>query len=99
MKYLLLTALLSVSCLTNAADDPIHTPVYLTHGNDIYQIHDNKAYKVEVVDGERYTTNHWFPLDQYGYTEEHVQKVKDRQAAHANKFIKDNRSYKWDIFH
>ena len=93
MKYLLLAALLSVSCLTNAFDDSIHTPVYLTHGNDIYQIHDNKAYKVEIVDNKWYTTNHWFPLDQYGYTEEHTQKVKERQAYKANQFIKNNRGY------
>lgn len=86
MKYLLLTALLSISCLTNAAE-----PVYLTHGNDIYQIHDNKAYKVEIVNNKWYTTNHWFPLDQYGYTKEHVQKVKERQAKKANDFIKNNR--------
>ena len=67
---------------------------YSYANGELYLVTDTKAYKVEVVDGERYTTNHWFPLDQYGYTEEHVQKVKDRQAAHANKFIKDNRSYK-----
>lgn len=92
MKYLLLTVLLSVSCLTNATDS-IYTPVYLTHANDIYQIHDNKAYKVEIVDNKWYTTNLWFPLDQYGYTEEHVQKVKERQAKRANHFIKQNRGY------
>lgn len=88
MKYLLLTILLSVSCLTNAAEVG-----YLTHGNDIYQIHDNKAYKVEIIDNKWYTTNQWFPLDQYGYTEEHVQKVKERQAYKANQFIKKNRGY------
>ena len=93
MKYLLLTALISISCLVNAADDPIPAPVYFTHGNGIYQIHDNKAYKVEIVDNKWYTTNHWFPLDQYGYTEEHVQKVKERQAKKANDFIKQNRGY------
>ena len=93
MKYLLLTALLSVSCLVNAADDPIHTPVYFTHENDIYQIHDNKAYKVEIIDNKWHTTNLWFPLDQYGYTEEHVQKVKERQAKKAIDFIKQNRGY------
>ena len=67
---------------------------YSYANGELYLVTDAKAYKVEVVDGKRYITNHWFPLDQYGYTEEHVQKVKDRQAAHANKFIKDNRSYK-----
>ena len=93
MKYLLIAVLLSTPCLTNADDDPIHAPVYLTHGNHIYQIHDNKAYKVEIVDNKWYTTNQWFPLDQYGYTEEHVQKVKERQAKKANQFIKKNRGY------
>lgn len=94
MKYLLLIVLLSISCLTNAADtDSIHVPVYLTHENDIYQIHDNKAYKVEIVDNKWYTTNQWFPLDQYGYTEEHVQKIKERQAKRANDFIKENRGH------
>ena len=90
MKYLLLTALICISCLANAANIK---PVYLTHGNDIYQIHDNKAYKVEIIDNKWYTSNHWFPLDQYGYTEEHVQKVKERQAYKANQFIKQNRGY------
>lgn len=90
MKFLLLTILFSISCSTNAADIK---PVYLTHGNDIYQIHDNKAYKVEIVDNKWYTTNQWFPLDQYGYTEEHVQKVKERQAYKANQFIKQNKGY------
>lgn len=90
MKYLLLTALLSISYLSNTAEAK---PVYLTHGNDIYQIHDNKAYKVEIVDKKWYTTNQWFPLNQYGYTEEHVQKVKERQAYRANQFIKQNRGY------
>ena len=93
MKYLLLAVLLSTPCLTNASDDSIHTPVYLTHGNDIYQIHDNKAYKVEIVDNKWYTSNEWFPLDQYGYTEEHIQKVKERQDYKANQFIKKNRGY------
>lgn len=93
MKYLLLTALLFTSCLTNADTGYTHTPIYLTHGNDIYQIHDNKAYKVEIIDNRWYTTNQWFPLDQYGYTEEHIQKVKERQAKKANDFIKTNRGY------
>ena len=95
MKYLLMVVILPVLFLTNTANaDYIHAPKYLTHEDTVYQIHDNKAYKIEIIDNKWYTTNHWFPLDQYGYTEEHVQKVKDRQAAHANKFIKDNRSYK-----
>ena len=90
MRYLLITALVSIPFLTNAAGTK---PVYLTHGNDIYQIYDNKAYKVEVIDNKWYTTNLWFPLDQYGYTEEHVQKVKERQAKKVNQFIKKNRGY------
>lgn len=66
---------------------------YSYANGELYLVTDTKAYKVEVVDGERYTTNHWFPLDQYGYTEEHVQKVKERQARHANQFIRENRGY------
>lgn len=88
MKYLLLAVLLSTSCLTNAADDPIHAPVYLTHGGNIYQIHDNKAYKVEIIDNKWYTTNLWFPLDQHGYTDEHIQKIKERKAREINKLNK-----------
>lgn len=66
---------------------------YSYANGELYLVTDTKAYKVEVVDGERYTTNHWFPLDQYGYTEEHVQKVKEHQARHANRFIRENRGY------
>lgn len=66
---------------------------YSYANGELYLVTDTKAYKVEVVDGERYTTNQWFPLDQYGYTEEHVQKVKERQARHANHFIRENRGY------
>ena len=66
---------------------------YSYANGELYLVTDTKAYKVEVVDGKRYTTNHWFPLDQYGYTEEHVQKVKERQAKKANQFIKANRGY------
>ena len=73
MKYLLLTLLFLHSYA--------QADFYSYANGELYLVTDTKAYKVEVVDGERYTTNHWFPLDQYGYIEEHVQKVKDRQAA------------------
>lgn len=66
---------------------------YSYANGELYLVTDAKAYKVEVVDGKRYITNHWFPLDQHGYTEEHVQKVKERQARHANQFIRENRQY------
>ena len=85
MKKLLLSLLLF--CSYAQAD------FYSYANGDLYLVTDTKAYLVEVVDGERYTTNHWFPLDQYGYTEEHVQKVKERQARHANDYIKQNRGY------
>ena len=39
------------------------------------------------------TSNEWFPLDETGYTKEHVQMVKERQARYANQFIKQNRGY------
>ena len=89
MKYLLLSLLLATS-LTNAAE---HKPEYRTAKGNVYQIHDNKAYKVIVSNGEYLTSNEWFPLDETGYTKEHVQKVKERQARHANQFIKNNRGY------
>lgn len=77
--------LLLLSCLSNASDTKNTQPVYWTHGDDIYQIYNNKAYKVEVYDGLLYTTNFWFPLDQRGYTEEHVRKVKERIQGKINK--------------
>lgn len=92
MKYimLLLSALLATT-VTQAAN--INSPDYRTAKGNVYQIHDNKAYKVIVVDGEYLTSNEWFPLDETGYTKEHVQKVKERQAKYANHFIKKNRGY------
>ena len=92
MKYIMLllgTILLSTTS-TQAAFD---IPDYRTAKGNVYQIHDNKAYKVIVVDGEYLTSNEWFPLDETGYTKEHVQKVKERQAKHANDFIRKNRGY------
>ena len=58
---------------------------YSYANGELYLVTDTKAYKVEVVDGERYTTNHWFPLDQYGYTEEYVSMVKERSANNMHK--------------
>lgn len=84
MRYLLLILLLLLSFLSNSSnasnafDTKNKQPVYWTYGDDIYQIYDNKAYKVEVIDNVLYTSNLWFPLDQRGYTEEHVRKVKER---------------------
>lgn len=66
---------------------------YSYANGELYLVTDTKAYKVEIIDNKWYTTNQWFPLDQYGYTEEHVQKVKERQAKKANDFIKENRGY------
>ena len=66
---------------------------YSYANGELYLVTDTKAYKVDVIDNKWYTTNEWFPLDQYGYTEEHVQKVKDRQAKTANDFIKQSRGY------
>lgn len=83
MRYLLIVLLFI--CHYAQAD------FYSYANGELYLVTDTKAYKVEVVDGKRYTTNHWFPLDQYGYTEEHVQKVKDRQARKFNKLIKENK--------
>ena len=83
------TVLLSTTA-TQAAFD---VPDYRTAKGNVYQIHDNKAYKVIVVGGEYLTSNEWFPLDETGYTKEHVQKVKERQAKYANDFIKKNRGY------
>ena len=87
---LLLTTVLLSTMATQAAFD---IPEYRTAKGNVYQIHDNKAYKVIVVDGEYLTSNEWFPLDETGYTKEHVQMVKERQAKHANQFIKKNRGY------
>ena len=71
----------------------INSPDYRTAKGNVYQIYNNKAYKVIVVDGEYLTSNEWFPLDETGYTKEHVQMVKERQAKYANQFIKKNRGY------
>lgn len=78
---------------TTATQAAVGLPYYREAKGNVYQIHDNKAYKVIVVDGEYLTSNEWFPLDETGYTKEHVQKVKERQARHANSFIKKNRGY------
>ena len=88
MKFVMLL-LLSATTAQAAFD----APNYRTAKGNVYQIHDNKAYKVIVVDGEYLTSNEWFPLDETGYTKEHVQKVKERQAKYANQFIKKNRGY------
>ena len=87
--------LMVATTATQAAVDlpEVVTPDYREAKGNIYQIHDNKAYKVIVVDGEYLTSNEWFPLDETGYTKEHVQKVKERQARYANSFIKKNRGY------
>ena len=90
MKYIILLLLVATTA-TQAAN--INSSDYRTAKGNVYQIHDNKAYKVIVVDGEYLTSNEWFPLDETGYTKEHVQKVKERQARYANQFIKQNRSY------
>ena len=94
MKYVMLLLLSVLSTQAMAFDMPeVVTPDYRTAKGNVYQIHDNKAYKVITVDGEYLTSNEWFPLDETGYTKEHVQMVKERQAKHANQFIKKNRGY------
>ena len=85
MKKLLLSLLL----LSSYAQ----ADFYSYANGELYLVTDTKAYLVEVVDDKWYTTNQWFPIDQYGYTEEHVQKVKERQARHANQFIRENRQH------
>ena len=90
MKYIMLLLMVTTTA-TQAAD--INSTDYRTAKGNVYQIHDNKAYKVIVVDGECLTSNEWFPLDETGYTKEHVQMVKERQAKHANQYIKQNRGY------
>lgn len=89
MKYIMILLMIAATTAQAALD----TPDYRTAKGNVYQIHDNKAYKVIVVDGEYLTSNEWFPLDETGYTKEHVQMVKERQAKHANDFIKKNRGY------
>ena len=94
MKYIMLLLMVATTATQAAVDLPeVVTPDYREAKGNIYQIHDNKAYKVIVVDGEYLTSNEWFPLDETGYTKEHVQKVKERQAKYANQFIKKNRGY------
>lgn len=93
MKHIMLllaTVILSTTATQAIAFD---APDYRTARGNVYQIHDNKAYKVIVVDGVYLTSNEWFPLDETGYTKEHVQKVKERQVKYANQFIKKNRGY------
>ena len=92
MKYIMLL-LATVLLSTTTAQAAFDIPEYRTAKGNVYQIHDNKAYKVVVVDGEYLTSNEWFPLDETGYTKEHVQKVKERQAKYVNDFIKKNRGY------
>ena len=99
MKYVMLLLLSTLSLQAMAYDTPevavpeVVTQDYRTAKGNVYQIHDNKAYKVIVADGEYLTSNEWFPLDETGYTKEHVQKVKERQARYANQYIKKNRGY------
>ena len=64
MKYVMLLLLSILSAQAVAYD----VPDYRTAKGNVYQIHDNKAYKVVVVDGEYLTSNEWFPLDETGYT-------------------------------
>ena len=90
MKYIMLLLMVATTA-TQAAN--INSADYRTAKGNMYQIHDNKAYKVITVDGEYLTSNEWFPLDETGYTKEHVQMVKERQAKHANDFIRKNRGY------
>lgn len=94
---LLLLSVLSTQAIAYEAQEVVAqevvTPDYRTAKGNVYQIHDNKAYKVIVVDGEYLTSNEWFPLDETGYTKEHVQMVKERQAKLANDYIKKNRGY------
>lgn len=95
MKYVMLLLLSALSTQAVAYDVPeavtqdYGTPDYRTAKGNVYQIHDNKAYKVIVVDGEYLTSNEWFPLDETGYTKEHVQMVKERQAKYAKKEFKN----------
>lgn len=83
MRYLLIIFLFI--CSYAQAD------FYSYADGELYLVTDTKAYKVEVIDGVRYTTNLWFPLDQYGYTDEHVKMVKERNA---KKLIKQSKMYK-----
>ena len=89
---LLLLSVISAQAIAHNAQE-VAVPDYRSAKGNVYQIHDNKAYKVIVVDGEYLTSNEWFPLDETGYTKEHVQKVKERQAKYANDFIRKNRGY------
>ena len=93
MKYIMLllgTILLSTTSTQAAFDVPeVVTQDYRIAKGNVYQIHDNKAYKVIVVDGEYLTSNEWFPLDETGYTKEHVRKVKGRQARYAKREFKN----------
>ena len=94
MKYIMLLLMVATTATQAAVGLPeVVTPDYREAKGNVYQIHDNKAYKVIVVDGEYLTSNEWFPLDETGYTKEHVQKVKERQAKYANQYIKKNRGY------
>ena len=86
MKYIMLLLMVTTTA-TQAAD--INSTDYRTAKGNVYQIHDNKAYKVIVVDGECLTSNEWFPLDETGYTKEHVQMVKERQARYAKNRFKN----------
>ena len=85
--------LMIATTATTATQAAFDIPDYRTAKGNVYQIHDNKAYKVIVVDGEYLTSNEWFPLDETGYTKEHIQMVKERQARYANDFIRKNRGY------
>ena len=90
MKYIMLLLMVTTTATQAAFDIPeVVTQDYRTAKGSVYQIHDNKAYKVIVVDGEYLTSNEWFPLDETGYTKEHVQMVKERQAKHAKKEFKN----------
>lgn len=59
---------------TSAIATPCDNVVDLDEGA-VYQVSDNKAYKMALVDGEYLTTNEWVPLRRDGYEQSDKAKV------------------------
>lgn len=80
MKWLLIPLLL-ISSITHASDyvGYIKDTNYFYAKGVLYQIADDKAYKVELIDGEWLTTNEWIPTKRGGYTDEYVREIKQLQ--------------------
>lgn len=52
-----------------------------------YEISDDKAYKVEYIDGMLLTSNEYTPLNEDGFTDDYFTSKKYHEARHANNLL------------